>query len=236
MKKIVTVCLILIFVSAGITFMDAAEDQTKKEIVKVNYIKPSQAAKLLNSYISPKGNIRYDDRLGFLTIEDIPEIVDMILEALKMIDIKPVEMKFTVDLILGSMDDEPSDVDPSDPVLKELQKILSYKTYKKIGSSFIRVQENTYSEHSIGGTDLDLMLDLHPKYIREGNRDTFQVDISLSRLTVRTAEHGARKQVKDGLIHTALSLKNKERAVVGVSKLNGGKNGLILILSGEILK
>jgi hypothetical protein len=178
----------------------------------------------------------YDDRLGLITIEDIPEIVETMLVALKKMDVKPVDMKFTVDLILGSMGSEPIDSSlRSDPVIKELQKILSYQTYKKIGSSFIRVQENTYSEQSIGGTDLDLMLDLHPMYIQEEKQDTIQVDIALSRLTIRMAEHGAHKQYKDGLIRTLLSLKNKERAVVGVSKLNGGENGLVLIISVEIL-
>jgi len=38
------------------------------------------------------------------------------------------------------------------------------------------------------------------------------------------------------LIDTSLSIQSGERSVVGVSKLNGGDLGLILIIEGKIIK
>jgi hypothetical protein len=37
------------------------------------------------------------------------------------------------------------------------------------------------------------------------------------------------------LIETQLTMKSGEKTVVGVSKLNGGDKGLILILSGKVI-
>ncbi len=211
--------------------------QLRKEIVKINYIRASQAMTILHIYMSRDGRIRFDDKLGLLTIKDTPEIVGKVLAALKKIDLRPKDLLFTVDLVLASMNKEENDQGlKSDTVMKDLRKVLSYKSYKKIGSSIVRVQDNNHSEHRIGGEGINLRLAMTPRYIREEKGEMFQLNIELRHEAV-VSEAGAGKGTKTiRLFETILTMKSGERTVVGVSKLNGGNNALILILTGKVLK
>jgi hypothetical protein len=211
--------------------------QLRKEIVKVNYIRAGQAMTLLHFYMSRDGRIRFDDKLGLLTIKDTPEIVGKVLAALKEIDLRPKDLLFTVDLVLASMNKEENDQGlKSDTVMKDLRKVLSYKFYKKIGSSIVRIQDKNHSEHRIGGEGINLRLAMTPRYIKEEKGEMFQLNIDLRHEAV-ISEAGGEKETKTiRLFETVLTMKNGERTVVGVSKLNGGNNALILILTGKVIK
>jgi hypothetical protein len=203
----------------------------------------------LRSFESGYGRITSNDDLNVITIQDIPEIVDKMLLLIKEIDVKPVDLLITVDLILGSMGMEQSPElarlisgQPSkkklesDPIIKELKSVLGYTHYNKIDSSFIRIQDDRYSELKLGGQGLDLRLWLEPHYVREEKRDTFQLELRLIQHISEAVELVDMKEKSVVLIRTTLTVKSGERTVVGVSKLDGGNNALILIISGKIIK
>jgi len=252
MKKFLTGILVLCFLAGASLNVYASAGQAKKpelktEFVKLKYIKARQVLSLLTGYQSEYGRIRTQDELNIITIQDTPEIVEMVLALLKKIDVKPVDILFTVDLILGigESSKDASNVSrfrkaveydkkiESDPLIKELKKVLSYKYYNKVGSSFLRVQDGGYSDHRIGGSDLDLELRLVPRYVREEKEDVFQLELRLRQFTGYVYEGIKKYQT---LINTPLTIKGGERTVVGVSKLDGGDKALILILQGKIVK
>jgi len=252
MKKFLTGILVLCFLAGASLNVYASAGQAKKpelktEFVKLKYIKARQVLSLLTGYQSEYGRIRTQDELNIITIQDTPEIVEMVLALLKKIDVKPVDILFTVDLILGigESSKDASNVSrfrkaveydkkiESDPLIKELKKVLSYKYYNKVGSSFLRVQDGGYSDHRIGGSDLDLELRLVPRYVREEKEDVFQLELRLRQFTGYVHEGIKKYQT---LINTPLTIKGGERTVVGVSKLDGGDKALILILQGKIVK
>jgi hypothetical protein len=199
------------------------------------------------------GRITSNDDLNVITIQDTPEIVEKMLLLIKDIDVKPVDLLITVDLILGSMGIEQSPElarlmsgQPSkkklesDPLIKELKSVLGYTDYNRIDSSFIRIQDDSYSDLKLGGQGLDLRLRLEPRYVKEEKGDAFQLELRLvqhiSEMRIREgigAEKGDKSIV---LIRTTLTVKSGERTVVGVSKLDGGDNALILIISGKVIK
>ena len=192
MKKSIGI-LCVFFLLTGITLnLYALEDERKpelkKEFVKLKYAEAEEVHKVLRSFESEYGRITSNDDLNVITIQDIPEIVDKMLLIIKEIDVKPVDLLITVDLILGSMGMEQSPElarlisgQPSkkklesDPIIKELKSVLGYTHYNKIDSSFIRIQDDRYSELKLGGQGLDLRLWLEPHYVREEKRDTFQL-------------------------------------------------------------
>jgi hypothetical protein len=217
--------------------------QLKKEIVKVNYIDARSAYSILMPYMSRNGKLQLVRESNMLIIEDIPDIVEKVLSILKEIDIKPLDLQFTVDLILGSMNASSTDADTatnsvadrkikSDPLIKELGNLLTYDSFRRLDTTMISVQDNSHSTQMLGGEGMSFSLDLQPRYIKEEKGDSIRVDLSLSR----------RQYQRDGsplsltLIDTTLSLRSGERSVVGVSKLDGGDKALILILSGVIKK
>ncbi len=245
MKK-TTIFFVFLFLLTGmINALDAQQNteqpNLRKEIVKVNYIDARSAYSILMPYMSRNGKLQLVRESNMLIVEDIPDIVDKILSILKEIDIKPLDLQFTVDLILGSMSGD-QDADPlqerssrelgSDPLIRELKKLLKYESFKRLDSTMINVQDNNRSTQMMGGGGMGFRLDLQPRYIKEEKGDSIRVELSLS----------SRQYKKDGsplsltLIETTLSLKSGDRHVVGVSKLNGGDKALILILSGVVKK
>jgi hypothetical protein len=212
-------------------------DETRTEIVTIKYIDVKWAEGLLKSYTSRRGRINRLHDGNKLVIEDTPENVEKILSILKEIDVKPLDLQFNVDLILGSTSSQSGegfDKDlKSDPIMKELGQLLQYKSFKRLDTALVKIQDNKHSSQRMGGSNLMFRLDLRPRYIEEDKGDSIQVDLYLSQDMGLTSE-GKRKSIT--LVETSLSIKSGERTVVGVSKLNGGDKALILILSGSLVK
>lgn len=254
MKRMTMIFLLLLMLMGMSFILDASQEEAqpklRKEVVKVNYIDARSAYSILMPYLSRNGKIQLVRENNMLIVEDIPEMVDKVLSILKEIDIKPLGLQFTVDLIVGSMSGPPApDSDTAadasgrarpnkpdkkilaDPLIKELGKILAYESYTKLDSTLINVQDNTRSTQRLGGEGLTFRLDLLPRFIKEKDAESIRVELSLSRDSAK----------RDGsplsltLIETTLSLKSGDRSVVGVSKLNGGDKALILILSGKVI-
>ena len=170
------------------------------------------------------------------------------LSVVKEIDIKPVDILFTVELIVGSFKEEPEEVIvvgkkttdkelASDPLMKEMRRVMSFKTLNKIGSALIRVQDGKYSEQIIGGAGLEFRLALTPRYVKEEKGDTFQVNIDLRHDRVKIVGKGMQQTEKNvHLIETAFTLRSGDKTIVGVSKLDGGDKALILVISGKVIK
>ena len=240
MKKLLIVLTILglVLVSAGesLTY-GQAQVELKKEIIKVNYIEAQEAFSILVPYKSARGKVQLQRGRNTLIIEDTPEFVDKLLSILKGIDQKPMDLQFTVDLIIGSVSGEgmgsPDRSLTSDPLIKELRSMLKYEHFKRLDASLIKVQDNSYSSQRIGGDGISLLLSLEPRHIREQGKDLFQVELRLERYQ-GFKEDGNSRVIS--LIRTTLSVKSDERSVVGVSKLNGGDKALILILQGKVIK
>jgi hypothetical protein len=245
MRKAAIFFVVLFLLGGVIPVLNAQQNTVpsnlRKEIVKVNYIEARSAYSILMPYMSRNGKLQLVRESNMLIIEDIPEITEKILSILKEIDVKPLDLQFTVDLILGSMSRDPN-ADPlyetslrdlkSDPLIKELSKLLMYESFRRLDSTLINVQDNSRSTQMLGGEGMSFRLDLQPRYIKEEKGDSIRVELSLS----------SRQYKKDGsplsltLIDTTLSLQSGDRSVVGVSKLNGGDKALILILSGVVKK
>jgi hypothetical protein len=228
---------------------DERMPELKQEFVKLKYVDADEVRKVLLSFHSRYGRIISNDDLNVITIQDTPEIVDKMLLLIKDIDVKPVDLLITVDLILGSMGiveipeiaglikEKQSKKLESDPVIKELKNVLGYTHYNRIDSSFIRIQDDSYSNLKLGGRGLDLSLRLEPHYVKEQKGDTFQLELRLIQHTSAIKTDRIEREEKETiLIGTTLTVKSGERTVVGVSKLDGGNRALILIISGKVIK
>lgn len=248
MKKIV-IFLLVCFVLTGVSFglqQNIEKPKLQNVIVEVNYIDSNRAIGLLRQYMSRYGKINQIQGTNKVVIEDTPELVEKILAILKDIDVKPFDLQFNIDLLLGTTDENAKTnlarEKKNDLVLKELQNLLKYRAFMTLDSSILKIQDNSRSSHRIGGKGINLKLELNPHYIQSDNRDTFQVDLRLSQYQGFNPDGNERILT---LIDTTLTLKSGEKQVVGVSKLSyvpraaaseEEDTALILILSGKVLK
>jgi hypothetical protein len=248
MKKTLIILLAFFFLtgmSLNLYSQQAAKPELRKEIVQVKYLTADRAERLLRPYLTRVmpgglfGQIQELPERNAIIIEDTPEVVEKLLSMLKELDVKPFDLQFTADVILGSLGtslgttgDELKEL-MSDPVIRELNSLLKYKSFKRLDTSIIKVQDNTRAYQRIGGGGMSLQLGIRPRFIKEEKADAFLVELDLSQSKGLTSEG---KERTSNLLSTTLSLKSGERTVVGVSKLDGGDEALILILSGKIIK
>jgi len=207
----------------------------RKEIVKLKYMDANDAQMLLLSYRSREGSINLlRDAVGgsLIVISDTPETVDKMLALIREVDVKPAELVFTVQLILGSESakEKTDEALVNDPIVKEIRALLKYKSFTLLDSNLIRTIERTPGQVTMGRQG-QYLLSLKPKYIRDGKEESIQADIEFG--------YYFSGQQKTNLIQSTLAMRPGEKTVVGVSKPQGTENvdrGLILIITGKVLK
>jgi len=237
MKKAfwITVVLILSFFLIGAATGQENRPKMRQEIVKLKYIDKEDILNVLYTFVSREGRISPSPSSGLLTISDYPENVEKILAVIRELDVKPADIQFTIQLILASTGEEPgksADRIMDDPLIQELRSLLSFKFFYPLDSSFIRALDREESEITMGER-AELRLQLRPKHIREEKEDLIQVEARLYKIVPVNYAPGAFSSV--ALLTSNFTMKSGDKTVVGVSKLDGGDKGLILIITGKIV-
>jgi len=212
----------------------------RKEIVKLKYVRAQDVYMILQTYVSRDGYIRFQNEMPYLlTIGDTPENVDKILAVIREIDIKPADVLFTVQLILGSETDAQTDAElQSDPIIKELRKLLRYKGYTLLDSTLVRVI-NRERASVVLGPKAEFEFALQPDVAGDAKAPVIKTEVRLRQVIRAAIQESATMKAAQAivttLIESTLNIKSGDRTVVGVSKLDGGDKGLILIISGKIV-
>jgi hypothetical protein len=254
MKKTLIALLALAFTLA-IVLPALAEDQAaaasqnqpaktmnlRTELVKLKYVRGQDIMSLLYAYVSRDGHINVGSNMpNVLTVSDTPENVEKILAAIRELDVKPADVLYTVQLILGSETDMATDPElKNDPVIKELGKLLRYKGYTLLDSTLLRVV-NRDRASVVLGPKAEFELALMPDVAGDPKAPTIKTEVRLrqiERLGMTQDKEGKPQPVVNVTvpIESTLNIKSGERTVVGVSKLDGGDKGLVLIISAKVL-
>jgi hypothetical protein len=218
----------------------------RKEIVKLKYVRAQDIQNLLYAYVSREGHIQFNPNMpSILSVSDTPENVEKILAAIREIDVKPADVLYTVQLVLGSETDATTDAElQSDPVIKELRRLLRYKGYTLLDSTLVRVI-NRERASVVLGPKAEFEFELRPDVAGDAKAPTIKTEVKLVQTVVKKSQSFTKPdgtEVLGGtatnhvtLIESSLNIKSGERTVVGVSKLDGGDKGLILIISAKIV-
>lgn len=206
-----------------------------QKIIEVKYLDYNFLGGLLRTYKSPWGKVSQMPRDNRVIIEDTPETVAKLLEMIKELDVRPLDLQFNMDLIVASLDPEAGIHKElrNDKVIKEMQSMLKYRSFDLLDTTLIKVQDQAESNQRLGGEGMSFRLRLRPRHVKDDRGDSFNIELSLYRMMGINNEG---KEMSSNLVSTTLTLKSGERTVVGVSKLDGGDKALVLILSGKVLK
>ena len=204
----------------------------RKEIVKLKYVRAQDIQNILDGYVSRDGHISFNNNMpSVLAVSDTPENVEKILAAIRELDVKPADVLYTVQLVLGSEADATTDADlKNDPVVKELGKLLRYKGYTLLDGTLVRVV-NRENASVVLGPKAEFQFELRPEVAGDAKAPVIKTDVRLRKISFP----GSEKPVSTTLIESSLNIKSGDRTVVGVSKLDGGDKGLILIISAKIV-
>ncbi len=217
----------------------------RTEIIKFKYAELFAVNSLLNAYKSVYGRVSITSQSDkTIVVTDTPEIVEKMISLVRDIDVKPVEIQFTVQLVQGNEAEGPGDESlKNDPLIRELRGVLRYKSFSLLDGTLMRVIDGIESETKFGPKG-EYALRLEPKYVKDGAAETIQTRIQLRKPewinqkithTEKKEETQSMQMYYNNLIQTSLQLKAGEKTVVGVSKSDADK-GLILILSAKIIR
>ena len=208
----------------------------RKEIVKLKYVRAQDIQNLLYNYVSRDGHISFNPNMPtVLSVSDTPENVEKLLAAIREIDVKPADILYTVQLVLGSEADAATDAElQSDPIVKELRKLLRFKGYTLLDVTLVRTI-NRESAAVKFGPKAEFELILKPDVAGDAKMPVIKTEVRLRR--IEQLGFSADKPITNvaTLIESVLNIKSGDRTVVGVSKLDGGDKGLILIISGKVV-
>lgn len=247
MKKAMMVALTAALLLATFSTPARGQDQLKipelkTELVKLKYVSPREIEPLLHSYLSMFGHISATpENEKLLVIKDTPEAIAKILDVIKEIDVKPADILFTVQLILGSEAGEgkTDEALQNDPIIAELKKLLRYKSFSLLDQNFVRTLDQRDAEILIGKDPEFVIKFRRPKFVKDGASELIQAEVRLVRLERESPKTSGQNTPpatsSTALVQTSLTMKSGEKTVVGVSKLDGGDKGLILIISGKVI-
>ncbi|MEN6311622.1 MAG: hypothetical protein ABFD80_08825 [Acidobacteriota bacterium] len=223
-----------------------AKPETKEalrtELIRLKYLKTGASLhQLINAYLSREGHLAEGPAGSIIVVSDHPENVESILQVIRLIDVKPAELVITVQLVLGSeVEEKGADPIGNDPVIKELRNLLKYKSYSLLDTSMVRAMDNNDAEVRMGNRG-DFEFSVMPRVIRDEKSTLVQMWVRLRqvredpRVAAGLVEPAKGDRTATDLITTNLNIKPGDKTVVGVSKLDGGGKGLILIISGKIV-
>jgi hypothetical protein len=209
----------------------------RKEIVKLKYVRAQDIQNLLYNYVSRDGHISFNPNMPtVMSVSDTPENVEKILAAIREIDVKPADVLYTVQLVLGSEADAATDAElKGDPIVKELGRLLRYKGYTLLDATLVRTVNMNNASVKFG-PKAEFTLELRPEVAGDAKLPLIKTDVRLTRIE----QHGFAEDKPitsvARLIESTLNIKSGDRTVVGVSKLDGGDKGLILIISAKIVE
>jgi hypothetical protein len=218
----------------------------RKEIVKLKYVRAQDIQNVLYAYVSREGHISFNPNMpAVLSVSDTAENVDKILAAIREIDIKPADVLYTIQLVLGSEADAATDPElKTDPIIKELGKLLRFKGYALLDATLVRSVNLDRAKVQFG-PKAEFDLELRPEVTGDAKAPLIKTVVRLQQTVVKktntftkpdgTEVVGATSTNIVTLIESTLNIKSGDRTVVGVSKLDGGDKGLILIISAKIV-
>jgi len=233
MKRLISVIFSMIFLVGVFSFSQEKEEKFRVEVVKLKYIKSSVVKTFLEPFLSRDGVWRDNPDGTAIIIKDYPEIVEKCLKMIKEFDVKPFDILFTVQLVLGS-GNEIENIDPAlkdELVIKELKNLLKYKNFSFLDKTVVRVTNGGIAKVLAGKGQLFSLEFVYPKLIKEDKEELISTYVRLEKL-----EEKEPSPSKIRLIETTISFKPGEKTVVGVSKMDGSEKGLILIISGKIVE
>ncbi|MGD2086827.1 MAG: hypothetical protein PVH61_11655 [Candidatus Aminicenantes bacterium] len=243
MKKIIILILMLLFVISGFGFADSKKEEESKKPPSIyhavtktyvlKHVSPRLVHQTLHQYFWQSS---YDNNGNMFTVKIAKENIPKFEELLEKLDVEKKKILIRIFTVIASQEGKTSAVQNKDlrQVLSELQKILSFKSFRLDGVSAITVKDGQHRSRLLLSSHSPLLLileDVSIKGEKQGQR-TINFEFALRQKTEPFVMKDG-NLVYETLIESETSVKEKGYLVAGVSKIDNG-DSLVLVINAEI--
>ena len=235
--------LILLVLMAGTVL---AQDVTK--VVEIHYSDRSRLENLIP--LSKSVVTRFDPAGKFVVFQGDAKIVESLEEVLKKIDVPPLNIEFTLELISGSKNPgKASDIPAGlNGVAKEMKNLFGFQALTLIDTVTMRTQEgkdtfangpfpspNTEPNAPKGNYSIEVK-----QSAANGTKGSRLVRIGSLRfngkIPILTGSGGTQYQFNEMGISTGLDVKEGQRVVVGKVGMDSSSNPFFLVVSCKVVE
>jgi hypothetical protein len=209
---------------------------TVRKLIQVKYVSASRVANLLRSYTNL--SVDSDDNMHIIAVRGSDDMVAAYEEAVKKLDVAPLDFELTVYLI--SATPQPGDQLPDAlaSTAKQLHGVFAYKGYQLLESFVLRgrdgqggsaegtIKNSTYSFRYNRASALEGP----PKMVSLQN-----LNLQIHLATGMRNDKGQPEYKSTGL-STDIDIRDGQKVVVGKSDMSSQESPLILVVTAKVLE
>jgi hypothetical protein len=249
MKKVVVIIVIIWIAFTMMVHSQAKKEESKNKDSQANQgiitktyilknISPQVVQLTLNQYFY---GASYDSNGNMFTAKIPRENIVRFEELLRQLDVEKKRILIRIFTVIASQDNRGSEIQNRElkQVLSELQKVLSFNSYRLDGVSAITVMDGQRSSTLTLSSQTPLRFSLDRINLRGNNPGTREIAFrfQLSQKQEVSAVGAKDNQVMyDTLIESESSVKENGYLVAGVSKIGRSGDSLVLIINAEMIK
>jgi len=237
-KRFLVGCFVLLAASALAAAPPASgeEEELITKRFKIEYKEFQDAVLIVTDIVAREGSernsIQFQRLLKRITVTDVRLVVDAVARALQEFDVPPRQVVVRMTLFLGTREEpEPEEPEPVEDVFHgvviELQKALSYTSYRLLGSLDVPVLEGERTSVTVGGG--------YTIQFVVGRVDAQRRLVQLSPLVLSRRPRAEGRGGSEQILATTLNLKAGQRMVMGASSDPAADRALLLAIVADIV-
>jgi hypothetical protein len=218
-----------------------APPKIERRLIQLRYVEASRARNLVNTFAGGRGDlfVADDDRLHVLAVRGPAEAVAAAEEAVKKIDVAPLDFELTVYLISAGAQAGDQLPEALAGTAKQLHGVFAYKSYQMIESFILRgrdMGQGGSAEGTIKGATYSFrygrasVLDGTPKIVNLQNLNL------LIRTPTGYHDEKGNIQYKSSGLSSDIDIRDGQKVVVGKSDVNNGESPLILVVTAKVVE
>jgi hypothetical protein len=219
---------------------DAAPPQMVRKLIQLKYANAGQVGTLLRNFAGgPNWSMESDDRLHTIAVRGTTEMVATLEEAVKKLDVAPLDFELTVFLISTSAQAGDQLPEALASTVKQLHGVFAYKGYQLLDSFILRGRDGSQggnAEGTIKNSTYSFrynrasVLDGTPKMV---NLQNLSLQI---RMPSGTRNDKGQVEYKTTGLSSDIDIRDGQKVVVGKSDVNNGDSPLILVVTAKVVE
>ena len=168
-----------------------------------------------------------------LLVDELP-VVQQMERVLARLDTPQKQVSIRLYLVLAGRKSKKGSVTPEalKPVVKQLGRLFRYKTYRLLDSAFVRSTNNRHALVSLGG-ERRYQAKITPRFIPGPKGGRVRMEFRLYKPMILTSKATGPRTIRRHLVSSVTTVPNGTTVVIGASRLNGGDEALITVVTAR---